>query len=86
MAKFMTEFSKKNPENEGVHYSDLFEHYIYAIKDKPRRALVDWLLDYFYKTEEGTYRLPITDEEKKIKSEGRAKGIARRYPSLHRPP
>jgi DNA modification methylase len=78
MAKFVTEFLQKHPENEGVHYSDLFEHYIYAVKDKPRRALVDWLLDYFYKTEEGTYRLPITDEEKKIKSEGRAKGIARR--------
>jgi DNA modification methylase len=78
MAKFVTEFLQKHPENEGVHYSDLFENYIYAIKDKPRRALVDWLLDYFYKTEEGTYRLPITDEEKKIKSEGRAKGIARR--------
>lgn len=78
MAKFVTEFLQKHPENEGVHYSDLFENYIYAVKDKPRRALVDWLLDYFYKTDEGTYRLPITDEEKKIKSEGRAKGIARR--------
>jgi len=78
VAKFITEFLKKHPEDEGVHYSDLFEHYIYAVKDKPRRALVDWLLDYFYKTEEGTYRLPITDEEKKIKSDGRAKGIARR--------
>lgn len=78
ISKFVTEFLKKNPETEGVHYSDLFEHYIYAVKDKPRRALVDWLIDYFYKTEEGTYRLPITDEEKKIKSEGRAKGIARR--------
>jgi hypothetical protein len=61
-----------------VHYSDIFEHFIYAVKDKPRRALVDWLLDYFYKTEEGTYRLPITEEENKIKKEGRAKGIARR--------
>jgi DNA modification methylase len=78
IANFVTEFLKKHPENEGVHYSDLFEHYIYAVKDKPRRALVDWLLDYFYKTEEGTYRLPITEEEKRIKSEGRAKGIARR--------
>jgi len=78
VAKFITEFLMKHPEDEGVHYSDLFEHYIYAVKDKPRRTLVDWLLDYFYKTEEGTYRLPITDEEKKIKSDGRAKGIARR--------
>jgi len=78
IAKFVAEYLTKNPENEGVHFSDLSEHYIYTVKDKPRRALVDWLLDYFYKTEDGTYRLPITEEEKKIKSEGRAKGIARR--------
>jgi len=78
VTKFIIEFLKKHPENEGVHYSDIFEHYIYSVKDKPRRALVDWLLDYFYKTEEGTYRMPLTEEEEKIKKEGRAKGIARR--------
>jgi len=78
VAKFITEFLKKHPEDEGIHYSDIFEHYIFTVKDKPRRALVDWLSDYLYKTEEGTYRLPITEEENKIKKEGRAKGIARR--------
>ena len=35
MATFVTEFLQKHPENEGVHYSDLFENYIYAVKDKP---------------------------------------------------
>ncbi len=69
---------EKNPEVEGVHYSDIFEQYIYAVKDKPRRPLADWLPDYFYKTSEGTYRLPITEEEVQIKKDGRAKGLNRR--------
>jgi DNA modification methylase len=70
---------KKKPEDEGVHYSDIFEHYIYAIpaKDKPRRPLVEWLLDYFYKTDDGTYRLPASEEEEQIKKEGRTKGVGR---------
>lgn len=70
----------KKPEDEGVHYSDIFEHYVYAVpaKDKPRRPLVEWLLDYFYKTDEGTYRLPTSEDEEKIKKEGRSQGISRR--------
>jgi hypothetical protein len=75
---FITSFLQKNPEQEGVHYSDVFEHFIYAVKDKPRRPLAEWLLDYFYKTGEGTYRLPVTDAERQVKKEGRAKGIARK--------
>lgn len=70
----------KKPEEEGVHYSDVFSHYIYAVpvKNKPRRRLAEWLLDYFYKTEEGTYRLPSSSEEEQIKKEGREKGVSRR--------
>ncbi len=68
----------KKPEEEGVHYSDIFEHYIYAVKDKTRRPLAEWLPDYFYKTDEGTYRLPATPEEEQIKKEGRSQGISRR--------
>lgn len=67
-----------SPDLIGVHYSDIFEHYIYAVKDKPRRQLSEWLLDYFYKTEEGTYRLPATEEEAAAKTEGRSKGTNRR--------
>ncbi len=78
IASFITKTLKKHPDEEGVHYSDIFEQYIYAVKDKPRRQLVDWLLDYFYKTEDGTYRLPASKEEEKIKADGRAKGIIRR--------
>lgn len=70
----------QKPEDEGVHYSDIFEHYIYVVpaKDKPRRPLAEWLLDYFYKTEDGTYRLPASEEEEQIKKEGRTKGVGRR--------
>ncbi|NLX12100.1 MAG: hypothetical protein GXY44_00390, partial [Phycisphaerales bacterium] len=34
LGAFIKGFLKKNPGDEGVHYSDLFEHYIYAVKDK----------------------------------------------------
>ena len=75
---FIKGFLKKNLGDEGVHYSDLFEHYIYAVKDKPRRQLAEFLPDYFYKTEQGTWRLPASDEEEKAKREARVKGLGRR--------
>lgn len=78
IAAFIAKKLQEHPEIEGVHYSDIFEQYIYSVKDKPRRQLTEWLLDYFYKTDTGTYRLPQSDEEKKIKAEGRAKGTHRR--------
>ena len=75
---FIKGLLKKNPEDEGVHYSDLFENYIYSVKDKPRRQLAEFLPDYFYKTEQGTWRLPISGEEEKAKREARVKGLGRR--------
>ncbi|MBU0995360.1 MAG: hypothetical protein KJ737_22925 [Proteobacteria bacterium] len=75
---FINKFLKKNPGDEGVHYSDLFENYIYAIKDKPRRQLGEFLPDYFYKTEQGTWRMPASEEEEKVKREARVKGLGRR--------
>jgi len=75
---FIAKKLKDQPWLEGVHYSDIFEQYIYSVKDKPRRQLAEWLLDYFFKTDTGTYRLPQSDEEKKLKAEGRAKGTHRR--------
>jgi len=76
--KFIEERIKAKPEYEGVHYSDLFEHYVSSVNDMPRRKLADWLLDYFYKTDEGTYRLPASPEEEQIKKEGRSQGVSRR--------
>lgn len=78
VSEFIRKCLAKYPEKEGVHYSDIFEHFIYVVRDKPRRPLAEWLLDYFYKTDEGTYRLPISEEEKRLKSESRSKGTNRR--------
>lgn len=75
---FMKEYLRKNPSEEGVHYSNLFEQHVYTVKEKPRRPLSEWLSDYFYKTEDGTWRPPTSEEEEKIKADGRAKGIGRR--------
>lgn len=77
ITEFIKRFLADNPHQDGVHYSDLFEHYVYTVKDKPRRSLAEWLLDYYYKTESGTYRLPASEEEEKLKAEGRAKGTNR---------
>lgn len=75
---FIKEHLKKHLSDEGVHYSDLFEHYIYAVKDKPRRQLAEFLPDYFYKTDQGTWRLPDSEEEERAKHEARVKGLGRR--------
>ena len=77
LSSFMKKYLEKKPDIEGVHYSDLFEHYVYTVKDKARRLLADWLPDYFFKTDTGTWRLPISEEEEKLKAEGRKKGINR---------
>jgi hypothetical protein len=65
LAKFIGEYLKKKPEREGVHYSDLFEQYL-PVRDKPRRLLADWLLEYFIKTASGTWRLPDTEEGQQL--------------------
>lgn len=75
---FIEGYLKKHLTTEGVHYSDLFEHYIYAVQDKPRRQLSEFLPDYFYKTEQGTWRLPASEEETLAKREARVKGLGRR--------
>jgi hypothetical protein len=78
ISAFVAGYLAAHPTTEGVHYSDIFEQFVYTVKDKPRRPLAEWLLDYFFKTDDGTYRLPISDEEKSLKSEGRSKGTQRR--------
>lgn len=78
LESFMKAHLKKHAEDEGVHYSDLFEQYVYSVKEKPRRQLADFLPDYFFKTEAGTWRPPASLEEAKAKAEGRANGTGRR--------
>src|SRR6266700_6901670 len=77
IGNYIAQWLRKHPEQEGVHYSDIFEHYLYAVKDKPRRQLNDWLQDYFYATSAGTYRLPGTEEERVAKAQGRQAGTNR---------
>lgn len=78
IAAFIGKRLAAEPGEEGVHYSDLFEHYLYGVPDKPRRQLAEWLPDYFFKTEAGTWRLPASPEEEKAKSDGRRSGVSRR--------
>lgn len=68
---------RKHPEDEGVHYSDLFEQYL-PVTDKPRRLLADWLPEYFFKTTEGTWRAPANEPERKQKTALRQTGTLRR--------
>ena len=70
------EYLKKNPELEGVHYSDLFEQYL-PVHDKPRRLLADWLPEYFIKTPSGTWRPPDKEEGEQL-AELREAGTLRR--------
>ena len=77
VSRRISELLAKNPEAEGVHYSDIFEHYIYAVQDKPRRALAEWLPDYYYRNLDGTWRLPADEDEAHLKQEGRAQGVSR---------
>lgn len=78
LRQFISDCLEQHPEQEGVHYSDLFEHYVYHVKDKPRRQLQDWIHDYFYKAPGGTYRLPLNEEEEEAKVRSRLAGTHRR--------
>jgi len=75
---FIIEYLKDHRHEEGAHYSDIFEHYVFAVKDKPRRQLTEFLPDYFYKTETGTWRLPASSSEEEAKRIVREKGLGRR--------
>ncbi len=76
LENFIGAYLQKQPEEEGVHYSDLFEQYL-PVRDKPRRLLADWLPEYFIKTPSGTWRLPDADEQKLLAAL-RAAGTLRR--------
>ena len=74
---FMAAYLAERPAEAGVHYGDLFEQYL-PIKDKPRRLLVEWLPEYFFKTEERTWRPPANAEERAQKDALRSSGALRR--------
>lgn len=74
---FMGDYLAERPTETGVHYSDLFEQYL-PITDKPRRLLADWLPEFFFKTEAGTWRSPANEEERAQKAALRTSGTLRR--------
>ncbi|MCX6083231.1 MAG: hypothetical protein NTW32_27200 [Chloroflexi bacterium] len=73
---FMGKYLQAHPGEGGVHYSNLFEEYL-PVGDKPRRLLQDWLPEYFYKTGEGTWRPPFTEDERQVKTSLRLSGELR---------
>jgi DNA modification methylase len=77
LEKHMAGHLRKHPEDEGVHYSNLFEQYL-PITDKPRRLLADWLPEYFFKTAVGTWRPPADAKEREQKADLRQTGTLRR--------
>lgn len=74
---FMQGYLAEHQDTTGVHYSDLFEQYL-PVQDKPRRLLQDWLPEFFYKTSEGTWRPPVSEEERQQKADLRSSGELRR--------
>ncbi|MGO8900254.1 MAG: DNA methyltransferase [Isosphaeraceae bacterium] len=65
LQSFMAAFLKKHPEQDGIHYSDLFEQYL-PLADKPRRLMADWLPECFIKTPSGTWRPPDKEEAEQL--------------------
>jgi hypothetical protein len=80
LGKFLKEYLEKDRTQEGVHYSDIFEHFLSVVpaREWPRRKLWEWMPDYFFKTLGGTWRLPATPEEEELKLRGRRAGTNRR--------
>ena len=79
LEKFMAMHLDENPEQEGVHYSDLFEQVIgIPGNDRPRRLFENWLPEYFVKTTEGTWRPPEDEKERQQKAALREAGTLRR--------
>ena len=74
---FMHEYLTVHPEETGAHYSDLFEQYL-PVQDKPRRLLIDWLPEFFFKTPDGTWRRPTNNDERAQKEALRTSGTLRR--------
>ena len=74
---YMQQYLKENPGELGVHYSDLFEQYL-PVQDKPRRLMQELLPEFFFKTEDGTWRPPSNDEELAQKEALRTSGTLRR--------
>ncbi|MBN1304374.1 MAG: hypothetical protein JXA13_08060, partial [Anaerolineales bacterium] len=77
LEQFMHSWLAARPGEAGVHYSELFEQYL-PIRDKPRRLLIEWLPEFFFKTAEGTWRPPADELEHAQLAALRSSGLLRR--------
>ncbi len=78
LREFIRKKLVKHPEITGIPFDKLFEHYLYAVSDKPRRPLAEWLSDYFFLTDDNFYRLPRSTAEEQHKADGRRRSLLRR--------
>jgi hypothetical protein len=65
-------------EQQALDYSQIFEFYVAAINPKPKARLEEILEDYCYQTDEGNWRPPLTDQEKKEKGSERQQAVRRK--------
>jgi DNA modification methylase len=68
-------------QQQALHYSEIMEFYLY-VQPKPRSTLEELLEDYCYQTDEGKWRPPLTDDEKKEKSGERQRAVRRQIQRL----
>lgn len=66
---------------QALDYSEIMEFYLY-VQPKPRSTLEELLEDYCYQTDEGNWRPPLTDDEKKEKSGERQRAVRRQIQRL----
>jgi hypothetical protein len=65
-------------ELQALDFSQIFEFYVTAVNPKPKAKLEEILEDYCYQTNEGNWRPPLTDQEKKEKGSERQRAVRRK--------
>lgn len=62
--RYIQQEMEKHPATNGIPYAVIVELYLYSIKDKPRKRLIDILAEWFVRTPEGTWRSPCDERER----------------------
>jgi len=65
-------------ECQALDFDQMFDFYLAAVSPKPKAALKDILEDYCYQTDEGNWRPPLTESEKKEKGSERQRAVRRK--------
>lgn len=67
LGKLIQTILDEHPEQDGVHYSELHEHFLgIPVNDWPRRRLLEFLPEHFIRTVIGTWRRPDKDEAEQL--------------------